>query len=417
VAEARSADVAVVGAGPAGLAAGCRAAEYGARVIVLDEAPGPGGQIWRTGPRADPPVAARAWLARFARSGAELLSSAAVADIEEDRTLLAEVDGTPLRVRASRLVLATGARERFLPFPGWTLPGVTGVGAAQALLKAGASLAGRRMVVAGTGPLLLPVAASLARAGARVSHVAEQAPASALARFLPALWRRPGKIAEAASYAWAFREADWRAGTWVASAQGRDTVQAVVLTDGRTERAVPCDVLACAYGLVPNLELARRLGCRLEEGVVAVDGRQETSVNGVFCAGEPTGVGGVDLALAEGEVAGLAAAGAAAGADLLARRQRHRAFARALDRTFGLRPELRRLPAPDTVVCRCEDVPLSRLDASWTPRQAKLYTRVGMGACQGRVCGSALEFLYLWSADTVRPPVKAARVGTLEAEP
>jgi NADPH-dependent 2,4-dienoyl-CoA reductase/sulfur reductase-like enzyme len=173
-------------------------------------------------------------------------------------------------------------------------------------------------------------------------------------------------------------------------------------------------VLCCGYGLVPNVELPRRLGCAIEDGRVVVGDEQQASMAGVLCAGEPTGVGGVDLALAEGEIAGLAAAGLLIPAALRARRDRERPFVAALERAFAPRPELRALPRPDTLVCRCEDVPRSRLAEAWTARQAKLYTRAGMGACQGRVCGPALEFLMGYAADSVRPPLTPAALSTLE---
>jgi NADPH-dependent 2,4-dienoyl-CoA reductase/sulfur reductase-like enzyme len=189
----------------------------------------------------------------------------------------------------------------------------------------------------------------------------------------------------------------------------------VVLTDGRRTRTLPCDLLCTGYGLVPNLELARLMGCAIERGVVVVDDEQRTSVAGVSCAGEPTGIGGVDLALLEGEIAGLSAAGRLDEARRhFARRAGLRGMAEAMERTFAPRDELRAIATPQTLVCRCEDVPVSAFDAAWSPRQAKLYTRAGMGPCQGRVCGPALAFLYGWPADVVRAPVEPARLSALQ---
>lgn len=415
--ETLQADVAVVGLGPAGIAAAVRAAEAGARVVALDEAFSSGGQIWRgyvAKPRRSPRLARR-WHKRLGRLPAEacrILTRTSVVDSPAPGVLTGVNEAEVVRVEAATIVVATGARERFLPFPGWTRPGVLGVGGAQALVKSGASVKGRRVVVAGSGPLLLPVAATLARAGARVVAVLEQAPLSRIWDFAKGLG--PGKLLEAALYRVAFPRAPYRPGTWITAVTGPELeVEAVTITDGRRSWSERCDLVASAYGLVPNLELPRLLGCRVEAGVLVVNEVQLTSVPEVFAAGEPTGIGGADLALVEGEIAGLAAAGRRGEAlALRPRRQRLEAFARRLRETFALRPELRDLAKPETIACRCEDVPLDRLRPQWTPRQAKLYTRVGMGACQGRVCGAALEFLFGWPADTVRPPLVPV---TLEA--
>lgn len=445
------ADVAVVGAGPAGMAAACRAAEAGASVVLIDEAAAPGGQVWRRtvhgggrqegvsaagdrGPgglaAAAPGRLARRWLERLAASDVRRVDGAVVLDALAGPTLLLEQAGRAVRVEARRVVIATGARERFLPFPGWTLPNVVGVGGAQAMLKSGAGVGGRKVVVAGSGPLLLPVAAALARAGARILLVAEQAPAGAVARFAASLWRRPRLLAQAARYRAAFWRAPYRRGTWVSAAHAGGAPPAVcaaTLTDGRRTWREPCDLLACAYGLVPNLRLARLFGCALggsgSRRVVRVDACQQTSVPGIYCAGEPTGIGGLELALLTGQIAGLAAAGGtshAAGAHafglLQRRRDRGLPYVAALDRAFQPRPQLQRLAAPDTIVCRCEDVPLGRLDPAWGRRQAKLYTRTGMGPCQGRVCGAALELLLGWDEpDVVRAPLEPVTLGVLAA--
>ncbi|HKU27076.1 MAG TPA: hypothetical protein VJQ54_16490, partial [Candidatus Sulfotelmatobacter sp.] len=146
----------------------------------------------------------------------------------------------------------------------------------------------------------------------------------------------------------------------------------------------------------------------------SVDDFQRTSIANVFCAGEPTNIGGLESSLIEGQIAGLAAADRLREARLLFRdRTRTQSFARILDRTFRLRPELRELAAADTIVCRCEDVPYSRLRGYTSWRAAKLQTRCGMGPCQGRVCGPATEFLFHWVPDSVRPPVFPARVDSL----
>jgi D-hydroxyproline dehydrogenase subunit alpha len=417
VADRLAVQIAVVGAGPAGIAAATRAAEAGADVLVIDEAPGPGGQIWKHRRPEHAPRSARKWIERFGRSGARLVKGAQVIAATPEGGLRAEspgADGQMLDVRWEKLILATGARERFLPFPGWTLPNVIGVGAAQALVKAGVSFRGRRAVIAGSGPLLLPAAAALAACGARIELVAEQASSSSVARFAAGLLFQPGKLFQGAMYRTRFAGTRYRTGTWIASARGEDRVREVVYTDGSRSRTVACDVLCCGYGLVPNLDLPMLLGCATEEGFVVVDELQQTSRPSIYCAGELTGIGGVDLALVEGELAGLAAAGKSPGEpSLAARRVRQAEFAARLEAAFALREELKSLAGPDTIICRCEDVTLARLDPRWQRRQAKLYSRAGMGPCQGRVCGPALEFLFGWGSDTVRVPVRPAPLAGL----
>jgi thioredoxin reductase len=418
--EAFTVDVAVVGSGPAGIAAACRAAEAGASTLVLDEGDAAGGQIYRHRP-PNAPEAVRPWLDRLERSGARRVGGASVFDAWRDGEgfrLLAETGGGALAVSARRVVLATGARELFLPFPGWTLPGVLGAGGAQALWKSGADLRGRTAVVAGSGPLLLPVAASLTKAGARVALVAEQASFASLAGFGASLARAPSKILEAVRHRRGFAKAPYRTGAWVARALGADRVEVVAVTDGVRASELACDLLAVGWGLVPNVELALLLGCAMREGAVSVDARQRSSVEGVLCAGEPCGVAGVEVALAEGEIAGVAAAGRGdPGAEQRLSRTRAsgRRLAARMHSAFRLRPELRSLAATDTIVCRCEDVPVGAVAGCSGAREAKLSSRAGMGACQGRVCGPALRFLFGWDSDTVRPPARPARIGHLAA--
>jgi len=305
-----------------------------------------------------------------------------------------------------RLILATGARERFLPFPGWTLPGVFGAGGLQALVKGGFSVEGKRVVIAGTGPLLLAVGAHLRQYGAKVVSIAEQAPLGQLLPFALSLWSSPGKLLEGARYRAALGSVPYRTGCWPVSVEGDASVRAVHLTDGRRTWSEPCDLLACGFHLVPNTELAALLGCRFRGDFVEVDRQQQTSVANVFCAGEPTGIAGLDAALVQGEIAGLIAADEMAKASaLFQRRNTQLAFARRLKSAFRLRSELRSLAAPDTIVCRCEDVRYSQLQerTSWT--EAKLATRCGMGPCQGRICGPAVQTLFLWRPSSVRPPI------------
>jgi len=407
-------DVLVIGAGPAGIAAACVAAEAGKNVAVLDSSPWLGGQIWR-GEQAHPTqAAAQQWIRRLRKSGAQLSASATAFAAPTPRCMLAETPTSVLAITWQKLILATGARELFIPFPGWTLPGVLGPGGLHAMAKSGWPVTGQRVVVAGTGPLLLAVAAGLQQHGARVCLVAEQTSAAKLIRFGLGLWRHPGKLAQGVGVKARILGVPYRCDCWPVKAEGADRLQRVTLTRGADTWTVDCDYLVCGFHLVPNVELPLLLGCALDQGVVRVNEFQETTVTDVYCAGEPTGIGGADCALVEGRIAGLAAAGLTKQARaLMSQRASWHRFRAALNKAFALRPDLRRLATPDTVVCRCEDVPRQEMESFDNWRAAKLHTRCGMGACQGRTCGAAAQFLFGWDNNSVRPPAFPVRMGAL----
>ncbi len=414
----------VVGAGPAGIAAAVTAAECGARVGVVDDNPSPGGQIWRSG--AHLPPAARRWKARFEAAGVTRLQGWRIVDCPKPGVVRAQRNGADIsgdsaaedgaELRYGQLILATGARERFLPFPGWTLPNVMGAGGLDAMVRGGLPIAGKRVVVAGTGPLLLAVAAHLAERGATIVAICEQASSTQMAPLMLQILRQPGKVWQGASYRWATRKSRYLTRCWPVAALGDQRLRSVILQRDGKQWCVECDYLACGFHLAPNTELAALLGCTLDNGFVATDELMQTSVPGVWCAGEPTGIGGVDLSLLEGQIAGLAAAGKTDDARSLAEGRRGAlGFVRALERACRLDAHLRELARDETLVCRCEDVPLSALrgHAGW--RDAKLHTRCGMGPCQGRICGGATDFLFGWRADSVRPPIFPALVSSFLA--
>jgi len=383
--------IVVVGAGPAGIAAAVRARQCGKPVTVLDDNPTPGGQIWRGG-------RGPAWLAKFSRSGAKLLSGTRVFGGDTSRRILrAETSTGAQEISYDALILATGARELFLPFPGWTLPGVTGAGGLQALVKSGLPVAGKRIVVAGSGPLLLAVAATMRKSGASVPLVAEQASSLALLRFAGGL--SPAKLLQGSVLA----TTSFRPGSWVRRADGNGRLEKIELQDGKI---IPCDYLAVAFGFVPNDELAICLACDRQE--------TESIYHAGGHAGGPSGSGGVELSLVEGEIAGYSAAGRTDLAQkLFPKRAAALRFAGRLERTFALREELRILAETDTIVCRCEDVPFGRLQTADSWRAAKLHFRCGMGPCQGRICGPAVQILFNWRQESIRPPVFPARISSL----
>lgn len=404
-------DVLVVGAGPAGLAAAYRAAQAGRRVVVVDDNPDAGGQIWRGEKREPRSREAQVWFERVRSVDIHLIAGARVFQQIAPDTLLAETPDGISEFACKNLVLATGARERFLPFPGWTLPNVMGAGGLQALVKNGLPVDGKKIVIAGSGPLLLAVADYLRSHRAEVLLIAEQTSSLRLARFGFGLINQPGKLSQARQLLSGVR---YLKNCWVAEAHGAEKLESVVLQRRGKRWKVTCDYLACGFHLVPNLELAELLGCEIADGAVSVDEFQQTSVPQVYAAGETTGIGGLELSLVEGEIAGLAAVGKRENAQrLFPERARQLRFANLLNDAFALRDELKTLAAPGTIVCRCEDVVFDRLRLHDSWRAAKLQTRCGMGPCQGRICGSAVEFLFDWKVESVRPPVLPVRVESL----
>lgn len=403
--EFHKTSVLVVGAGPAGLAAAAAAARSRRRVLLVDQNPDPGGQIWRSSSGQLHPDA-RAWLKTLEDLGVDRSFQTTVMEAPDPSRLVAERAGELLCLDYEHLILASGCRERFLPFPGWTLPGVFGAGGLQVLVKGGLEVAGKKIVVAGTGPLLLAVGAFLTTKGARVRMVAEQARFSRVASFAGKLVRDPSRLIQGLKLRYRLgRSARYLTGCWPVSAHGEESLRVQLRKDGENW-VEECDFLACAFGLVPNTELGALLGCPLDDGGVRVNDFQQTDHPGVYAAGEMTGIGGVELAVVEGKIAGLMAADQQERAGrLLGQKVRLQRIARSLGQTFRLREELKKLPEAGTIICRCEDVENRqiRLYSDW--RSAKLQTRCGMGPCQGRICGPAAEFLFGWRVQDARPPL------------
>ena len=438
-------DLVVIGAGPAGLAAAEAAARAGVLATVLDERPHPGGQYFKplapshrfTGSRArDRQFASGADLIERVRTlGVEVVSSATVWSAHakgragagggsEAAAVEVEVivDGSARRIRARQLVIAAGAYERAHPVPGWTLPGVMTTGAAQTLARAYRVAPGARVLVAGNGPLNLQVACELAAGGVEVAAVAETAPpptarpGAALAAFRHA----PGLVGQGLAYraALARRRIPVLHRHVLVRVEGHDDerVRSAVLARidahgnavAGSERSFDVDAVCMGYGFHPSTELTRLLGCEhrwdCDAGSLAVvrNAEAQTSLAGIFVPGDGGGMGGAHAALAEGTLAGLAAArnlGRPILPDLeasgrRARRERDcaRRFQTALWSLFAAPREFPDLAGDDVAICRCESVGAGALRdciAAGADESGSLkrLTRAGMGRCQGRYCG------------------------------
>lgn len=404
-------DIIIVGAGPAGLAAAIAAAESGKHIALLDDNPIAGGQIWRAGPHIKlPKLAIRKRQQVAELTNVALINGAKIVAAPLQGNLLVELAEQSYNFHYRQLVICTGARELFLPFPGWTLPGVTGVGGLQALIKAGMPVANERIVIAGSGPLLLASAATAKKRGASLAYIAEQATKASVHRFARSLWRWPHKLLQAIT----LPHSHYHCASYVVEALGTDRLEAVKIETAKGLIEVACDRLACGFGLAPNIQLGQMLGCHLTDNALAVDKFQRTSQLNIYAAGECTGFGGSELAMVEGSRAGYAVIGQLdKAAALHGEHDRWQNFADLLASSFTLRPELKTLAKADTLLCRCEDVPFAKVAIRSNWIDAKQHTRCGMGACQGRTCASAAKFLFDWQLPNARPPLFPTRVDTL----
>ena len=418
-------NVVIIGAGPAGLSASLAAAAAGAPVLLIDSNPRLGGQYWRmsaddfqdqhnqhfdldTGLLLINAVKARKEIEVW--SGSQIWSAT---NKDGKNTLRVIYQGKERIVNTENLILCTGAYDRTLPFPGWDIPGVMTPGGVQSLLKGHGVLAGKRVIVAGSGPFLLPVAAGVIKAGGSVVALLE---ASKSRRWLTSffvLLENISKIKEAFYYIKTISEAKVRArfGQAVIAAHAASNGELESVDIAKIDRNfrikkvqnIKCDVAAIGWGFTADTSLAGSLGCNQlvakDDGVVVwVDGEQQTSIPGVFAAGEITGIGGSDLSMAEGVIAGISAAKfVGCNVEVLKAHRKRRAkrqrFASALIRAYPIKPGWKSWLRDETIICRCEEVCLSDLKHSINElgatdsRTAKLLTRCGMGLCQGRICG------------------------------
>jgi NADPH-dependent 2,4-dienoyl-CoA reductase/sulfur reductase-like enzyme len=463
----RRVDVAIVGGGLAGAAAADVLGRHGASVLVLDDNLHAGGQYLRGGRGSG-----GSWsdgirrrglslIEHLPRSSVAIASRAEVIGIEAGFELLAaKGNGELFTVQCKRLLLATGARERFVPFKGWTLPGVMATGAVQILIKQSGILPARRILVGGAGLFLTAVARDIQKSGGRVPAVLNEAsfsrrmpPPALLARQFAKFAQGSAMLARLKASGAAVRNA-----TRILEGRGDGSLRevAAVRVDQNgngipgSESVYPADSLAAGFGFTANVELAQLAGCglafdsQLGGWVVKVDADLETSVDGIHAAGEITAVGGAAKSLTEGRLAGfgiLRRLGLLSSDEMSAEtcalkkmRRRQMAFARYFNSQYMFPPAYQagwiRNLADDVPVCRCEEVSLGDIrravaEGFETPAGVKKATRCGMGICQGSTCKTILmdvlaaitgKPLALIPPPSVRMPVKPIALGTLAGE-
>lgn len=452
-------DVAVIGAGPAGLAAATACAGAGLTTVLFDEQAAPGGQIHRA--VTTTPVKRRgvlggdywrgAHLVHGLRlSGAQYVLNATVWSLSRDREIAVSIDGASMPTRARRVIIATGALERPFPIPGWTLPGVMTAGAAQILLKSAALVPQGRAVLAGSGPLLWLLAWQYLNAGAGIDAILDTTPRANRTTawpHAPAFVLSPYFLKGVAMMLSVRRRGTVVGDVVDLRAEGDGKLQRVTYrTADGAEAALPADTLLLHQGVVPNVNLAMSIGIthRWDDEQLCwrpdVDGYGGTEIEGVAIAGDGAGIAGAWAAEERGKLAALAAIRALkpdARRDLLpdetrvrlalARVERGRLF---LDRYY--RPADRfRLPTGDTIVCRCEEVSARQIVDTVAlgctgPNQMKAFLRCGMGPCQGRLCGLTVTELIAQARGVspvevghyrLRPPVKPVTLGELAGLP
>ncbi|NVK40362.1 MAG: FAD-dependent oxidoreductase [Oceanospirillaceae bacterium] len=416
-------DLAIVGAGPAGLAAAATAADAGLKVALLDEQNTPGGQIYRSIRQPAPAderilgpdyYHGRSLLGALEQPGVDYRPGSTVWAVDEDLSLCLSQDGQSRRVRARRLLIATGAQERPVPFPGWTLPGVMTCGAAQILLKSSALAPAQPLVLAGSGPLLLLIAAQLHRAGVRIEAILDTTPrqhyATAL-KHLPGALRNLPLLTKGLGLLRELKRAGIRRLTNVSALEAVATsdgnLNAVRFNRGKERRELPCTTLLVHQGVVPNVQLTRALGLAHDRDELqqcwrpAIDAWGESSRAGIFVAGDSAGIAGALAAEAFGRLVALQAAHQLGHLSAAERDTRARQAQTELGRQRAIRPFLDALyrpaqafltPPDETIVCRCEEVTAGELrrmvdDGCRGPNQTKAFCRAGMGPCQGRLCG------------------------------
>lgn len=462
-------EVLVIGGGPAGMAAALAASEAGAKVTLVDERSSLGGQIYKQSSSAFEARdearqgaqyrRGREMIAAMMRGGVEVLTETTAWAIWGREAFLCRNDCEVRRIRATSIIIASGAYDRPVPFPGWTLPGVMTAGGAQSVVKVFRVAPGRRILMAGSGPLSLSFAAELKHHGANVIMLTEACrrptPAS-IHRLFRAGLGNLSTLVEGFKYlsSLRFQRVPVRWSTMVCRAEGETRVERAVITrvdeDWRpvpgSEEVLDVDTICLGYGLSPSNEMTRLCGCAHDYDeqrggwVARRDEWMRSSVPGILVAGDCAGISGVATAIQEGRVAGLAAAvdtghlrverATTLAQSARAELRRQRGFRGALDSIYRVGAAVYDLADDRTVICRCEEVTLGEIRGALRRFPAdtqgvKTCTRAGMGLCQGRMCGlqvaaevAKVSRVPIGSVApySVRPPVKPLPIAAVAAE-
>ncbi|KFG66514.1 NAD(P)/FAD-dependent oxidoreductase [Microvirga sp. BSC39] len=434
----------IVGAGPAGIRAAQTLVNAGVRPVVIDEAPSSGGQIYRQrlvpdersakdlyGSEAAKAIALHETFAQI-RDRIDYLPGTLVWNLH-DKAVDAVTGQRTRRIAFSHLILATGATDRVLPVPGWTLPGVFTLGGSQIALKSQGCAIGDKVVFLGSGPLLYVVAWQYVKAGANVAAVLDTAPFSAKFHLLRGLFAQPSVVLRGFRYAAELMAhgVAVRFGVQPARIDGTTRVEGIVWRERGKEHRLACDAVGYGFSLRSETQLADLAGCRFTFDTrdrawrPERDGAGRTSVSGVYIAGDGAGIAGADAAELAGERAGLALlddAGLPADHARIGVLERKLAsiqhFRDILESAFPFPEAWATSIADDVTLCRCEEIAVGDARAAARDQgiselnRLKALTRVGMGRCQGRMCASAA--VEVLASTCGRSP---DAVGRLRAQP
>jgi len=460
-------NIIIVGSGFSGITAAEILADHNLSILLIDENIHFGGQLLRKIPEElgeypayKPEKIKRAgfnFVDKVKNKKITLMNKTILLGVYENNEILIEYNREQtFSLKYDVLLFATGARERFLPFKGWTLPGVYSTGMLQVLIKSSGVLPARKILLAGSGLFLFAAAYEFLKNGGELLGIMEQSPFWNKIKFFPQIFHQFSKFAEGGKYLSriTFSRVPVKYRRHVIEARGEKSLEEVVVgkldTNGAlikgTEKTYRTDALVIGYGFVPNIEAPQLAGCALEYDrekggwIVSVTDRMETSVEGILAAGEITGVGGAQKSLTEGKIAAYTILEKLGVEDeekllplfkkLTKERKHHLSFVQCFNSLYGIKPKTI-LEIPDeTIICRCENIDMKCIKNAYQaaksccdPNSLKVATRCAMGQCQGRICGPVIYDLLHVLCDkspeeiglfSVRPPLKPVTLKALE---